>query len=102
MRTGLDAIEAKGGGPEELAERLVQPLKDLLCPVKVNQIMTWSEIGILGLDMNREVVKAVRKFPTKHNPNRAQPLLGTILVEMMSEDSQSKVMRSKHELKKHA
>ena len=67
------------------------------------ELIKWlfTEIQIPGLDMNREVIKAVRKFPSKPPPNQAHPPLGTVLVEMKSEDSRSKVMRSKLILQRH-
>ena len=59
-----------------------------------------AEIRAPGIDVNRDVVKAVRKIPAKP-PNTGQPILGTVLVEMKNEESRASIMKNKHSLQNH-
>ena len=53
-----------------------------------------------GIDVNRYVVKAVRKIPFKSNDS-SQPVLGTVLVEMKNGESRTIIMKNKHSLQHH-
>ena len=102
----LEAVEAKIGGPEDISERLGLVVRKLPLPspgqTDLDLVkMLFAEIKIPGFDLNREVVKAVRKLPARPPPNISQPLLGSVLVEMKSEDSRTKIMKNKHVLEKH-
>ena len=62
-----------------------------------NAIHYLKEIKTEGVDFSRDLVKAVRKEAMKHNPNLG-PNLGTVLVELRSEDIRGKIMKSKKNL----
>ena len=59
-----------------------------------------AEIRAPGIDVNRDVVKAIRKTPFK-TPNTNQPILGTVLLEMKNEESRALIMKNKHTLQYH-
>ena len=60
-----------------------------------------KEIRAQGVDIYRDAVKAVRKESAKHNPALG-PNLGTVLVELKSEDIRGKIMKTKKNLENHA
>ena len=103
----LEAIEAKIGNCDEVAERLGLVIRYLQFPVPgftdlalVKQLFT--EIGFPGLDANRDVIKAVRKLPAKPNPNiPKENVVGSVLVEMRNEECRTIVMRNKQLLMYH-
>ena len=101
----LDALEAKVGRENEVSERLGLAVRSLPLPSPghtdldiVKQIL--SEIKAPGIDVDRDVVKAVRKIPSKPI-NSSQPILGTVLVEMKNEESRASIMKNKHTLQHH-
>ena len=100
----LEAVEAKVGDTEEVAERLGLAVRFLPFPATgysdldmVRQM--FSEIRAPGIDVNRDIIKAIRKLPAKPSPNSSQ--LGTVLVEMRNEESRASVMKNKHNLHQH-
>ena len=83
----LDAVEAKIGGEHDVAERLSLALRQLPLPAHgytdldmVRQVL--AEIRAPGIDVNRDIIKAVRKLPAKPSHDPSLPALGTVLVEM--------------------
>ena len=101
----LDALEAKVGRENEVSERLGLAVRSLPLPAPghtdleiAKQIL--SEIKAPGIDVDRDVVKAVRKIPSKQI-NSSQPILGTVLVEMRNEESRASIMKNKHTLQHH-
>ena len=66
----------------------------------VRQVL--AEIRAPGIDVTRDIIKAVRKLPAKPAHNPTHPVLGTVLVEMRDEDSRASIMKSKHVLQYHA
>ena len=103
--TRIDALEAKVGGINEVSEKLGLAIRFLPLPPTgfsdldiARQIL--AEIRAPGIDVNRDVVKAVRKIPSKP-PNINQPILGTVLVEMKNEESRASIMKNKHSLQHH-
>ena len=61
----------------------------------------FSEIRAPGININRDVIKAVRKLPANPSHSLPQPVLGTVLVEMRDEESKASIMRNKHVLHSH-
>ena len=104
--TRLDAVEAKIGGVNDVAERLGLAVRQLPLPSQgytdldmVRRVL--AEIRAPGVDVNRDILKAVRKLPAKPNPNPSHPILGTVLVEMRDEESRASIMKNKHTLQHH-
>ena len=102
----LDAVKAKIGSCDEVAERLGLAVTNLPLPTGgvtdldiVKQVFALIRVG--GLDLNRDIIKAVRKFPSKSIPHSSQPPLGTVLVEMRDEESRKKIMLNKYILQQH-
>ena len=102
----LESMEAKVGNAEEVAERLGLAVRFLPLPPTgysdldiVRQI--FHEIRAPGIEVNRDIIKATRKLPAKPNINPAQPVLGTVLVEMRNEEARSNIMKNKHTLHQH-
>ena len=102
----LDAVEAKIGGPDEVAERLGLAVRQLQLPPHgytdldmVRQVL--AEIRAPGIDVTRDVVKAVRKLPNKPNTDPSHPVLGTVLVERRNEETRANIMKNKHSLQQH-
>ena len=103
--TRLDALEAKVGDDKEVAERLGLAIRFLPLPPSgytdldiAKQIL--AEIRAPGVNVDRDVVKAVRKIPSKASTSY-QPILGTVLVEMKNEESRAGIMKNKHTLQYH-
>ena len=68
--------------------------------VVVRQVL--AEIRAPGIDVNRDITKAVRKLPAKPSHDPSLPALGTVLVEMRDEDSRASIMKNKHVLQHHS
>ena len=103
----LDAVEAKIGGPDDISERLGLAIRPLPLPPHgytdldmVRQFL--AQIPAPGIDVNRDIVKAVRKVSAKPNPNTSQPALGTVLVEMRDEESRASIMKNKFHLQENS
>ena len=101
----LDALEAKVGDDKEVAERLGLAVRHLPLPPPgytdldmAKQVL--AEIKAPGINLDRDVVKAIRKIPSKPT-NPSQPILGTVLVEMKNEESRAGIMKNKHSLQHH-
>ena len=105
VKTRIDALESKVGGINEVSKKLGLAIRLLPLPSTgftdldiARQIL--AEIRAPGIDVNRDVVKAIRKIPSKP-PNTGQPILGTVLVEMKNEESRASIMKNKHSLQNH-
>ena len=90
----LDIIESKIGGPDEVSERLSIAIRNLPLPLPGGNDLTCvrnalHEVRAPGVDVQRDVVKAVRKFPG-NNPGNS---LGTVLVELRNEESRASLMK---------
>ena len=103
--TRIEALEAKVGGMDEVSEKLGLAIRFLPLPPAgfsdldiARQILT--EIRAPGINVHRDVVKAIRKIPSKP-PNTNQPILGTVLLEMKNEESRALIMKNKHTLQYH-
>ena len=102
----LDAVEAKIGDINDVSEKLGLAVRQLPLPTHgytyldtVRQL--FAEIRAPGINVNRDVIKAVRKLPANPGHNLPQPVLGTVLVEMRDEESRASIMRNKHVLQGH-
>ena len=98
----LGRIEAKIGGPEEVSERLSIAIRNLPLPLPGGDDLTCvrnalHEIRAPGVDVYRDVVKAVRKLSGNNTSN----MLGTVLVELRNEDSRASLMKNKKNLASH-
>ena len=103
----LAAVKAKVGGEHEVAERLSLAIRQLSLPPPgltdldmVKQVL--EEIRAPGIDVTRDIIKAVRKLPAKPVYNPTKFVLGFVLVEIRVEDSSASIMKSKHVLHYHA
>ena len=92
----LDALEAKVGDDKEVAERLGLAVRFLPLPSPgytdldiAKQVL--GAIKAPGIDVNRDVVKSVRKIPFKSHDS-SQPVLGTVLMEMRNEESREQAL----------
>ena len=99
----IDSIEAKIGGKDDISERLGLAVRRLPLPQpgrtdldNIRQV--FSAITAPGLDVNRDVIKCIRKLPSNPGPNITQPILGTVLVEMRNEEARALVMKNKSSL----
>ena len=101
VNSRMNAVEAKIGGPDEISERLWFAVQRVSFPNQgytdldvIRQI--FAEIRAPGVNVLSDVIKAVRKLPSKPiNSSAHSPVLGTVLVEMRSEASRSIIMRNK-------
>ena len=89
----LDRLEAKIGNPEELAVPLSLAVRNLPFPgpgVTDLQLIkaAFKEINARGVDLDRDIVKVVRQGATAEN-------LGTVLVEMSSDETRASIMKTK-------
>ena len=89
----LDRLEAKVGNPEELAVPLSLAVRNLPFPgpgVTDLQLIkaAFKEINARGVDLDRDIVKVVRQGATAEN-------LGTVLVEMSSDETRASIMKTK-------
>ena len=104
--TRLDSIEAKIGGIDDVSERLGLAVRRLPLPTTGQTDLDmvriiFAEIKAAGIDVNRDITKAVRKLPAKPSYNSSQPILGTVLVEMKSEETRAQIMKNKASLENH-
>ena len=102
----LDAVEAKVGGPHEVADNLGLAIRNLPFPNTgftdldvVREL--FYEIRAPGVDVNTDIIKVVRKLPSRHNTNPSQHVLGTVLVEVRNDDCRANILRNKHVLEHH-
>ena len=102
----LDAVEAKIGGINDVSERLGLAVRRLPLPPTGRTDLEMfrqviAELRLQGVDVNRDITKAVRKLPARPGTNPSEPILGTVLVEMRNEDTRAKIMKNKNTLQQH-
>ena len=103
----ISQLEAKVGRPEDIALPLGLAVRHLPLPCEgvselENVRMALREVNAPGVDVNKEVVKAIRvgfKAESEAGANNAN--LGTVKVEMRTEESRASVMKNKYTLKNH-
>ena len=98
----ISHLEAKVGDSNDVAyPRSIAMRKLPLPPHGVTELQNvqhyLKEINAEGVDVTRDCIKAIRKESMQHNPNMG-PNLGTVLVELKSEEIRGKIMRSKKNL----
>ena len=101
----IDQLEAKIGDSKDVAYPRSIAIRRLpLPPHGVTELQNaqhyLKEIKAQGVDISKDAVKAVRKEAARHNPNLG-PNLGTVLVELKSEEVRGKIMKSKKTLETH-
>ena len=99
----LDILENKLGGPDEITEKLGLAVRNMPLPehgkTELDNIRTaFHEIHAPGVDVNRDVIKAVRRV----NPNNSSNQLGTVMVEVRCEKVRSAIMKNKQILATHS
>ena len=103
----ISQLEAKVGKPEDIALPLGLAVRFLPLPcMGVSELdnvrMAFKEINAAGIDVNRDIVKAVRVgFKAESEPGANNANLGTVKVEMRSEECRAAIMKTKFQLKNH-
>ena len=98
-------LEAKVGDANDVAyPRSIAIRKLPLTPHGVSELQNvqhyLKEINAEGVDVVRDCIKAIRKESMKHNPNFG-PNLGTVLVELKSEEIRGKIMKANKNIMNH-
>ena len=98
-------LEAKVGDASEVAYPRSLAIRKLPLPphgvTELENVQHYlKEIKVEGFDVNRDVIKAIRKEASKHDPNIG-PNLGTVLVELKCEEVRGKLMKTKKHLMNH-
>ena len=101
----ISHLEAKVGDANDVAYPRSLAIRKLPLPSHgvtelENAQHYLKEIKVEGVDIARDIIKAVRKESSKHDPNIG-PNLGTVLVELKSEEIRGKIMKSKKQLMNH-
>ena len=100
-------LEAKVGNADEIALPLGLAVRHLPLPSEGtteldNVRLAFKEIQAPGVDVKNDIVKAVRVgYKAESEPGANNQYLGTVKVEMRSEESRASVMKSKYQLKNH-
>jgi hypothetical protein len=102
----IDQLEAKIGDPKDVSySRSIAIRKLPLPPHGVSELQNaqhyLKEVKAEGVDISKDAIKAVRKEAARHNPNLG-PNLGTVLVELRSEEIRGKLMKKKNDLETHS
>jgi len=103
----ITQLEAKVGKPDEIALPLGLAVRNLPLPREGvaeldNVRMALKEINAPGVNVEKDVVKATRVgFKAESVPGAANSNLGTVKVEMRTEESRASIMQSKYHLKSH-
>ena len=98
--TRLDALEAKVGDPDEVAIPLSIAVRNMPLPshgaTDLQLVQSaFREIKAQGVDVERDIVKANRIGDTSNGR------LGTILVEMRTQEAKVQIMKKKSDLETH-
>ena len=101
----IEQLEAKVGDTKDVAyPRSIAIRKLPLPPLGVTELQNaqhyLKEIRVEGINIAIDAVKAIRKEAAKHNPNLG-PNLGTVLLELRSEEIRAKIMKNKKNLEQH-
>ena len=98
-------LEAKVGDANEVAYPRSLAIRKLPLPphgvTEVENVQHYlKEMRVEGVDVNRDIIKAIRKESAKHDHN-VGPNLGTVLVELKCEEVRGKIMKAKKHLMNH-
>ena len=102
----IDQLEAKIGDPKDVSYSRSIAIRKLPLPLHgVSELQNaqyyLKEVKAEGVDISKDAIKAVRKEAARHNPNLG-PNLGTVLVELRSEEIRGKIMKKKNDLETHS
>ena len=103
----ISQLEAKVGSAEEVALPLGLAVRHLPLPGEGvteldNVRMAFREINAAGIEVQRDIVKAVRVgYRAESDPGVINSNLGTVKVEMRNEECRALVMTNKYQLKQH-
>ena len=103
----ISQLEAKVGSAEEVALPLGLAVRHLPLPGEGvteldNVRMAFREINAAGIEVQRDIVKAVRVgYRAESDPGVINSNLGTVKVEMRNEECRALVMKNKYQLKQH-
>ena len=103
----ISQLEAKIGKPEEVSLQLGLAVRHLPLPGQGlteldNVRMAFKEINAAGVEVRRDVIKAVRVgYKAESEPGSNNGNLGTVKVEMKNEESRAAVMKTKNNLRNH-
>ena len=103
----ISQLEAKVGNADEIALPHGLAVRHLPLPGDgVSELdnvrMAFREINAPGIEVQRDVIKAVRVgYRAESGPGVNNPNLGTVKVEMRNEECRAMVMKSKYQLKQH-
>ena len=103
----ISQLEAKVGGPGDISLLLGLAVRNLPLPrngtTELDNVRdAFKEVNAQGVEITRDITKAVLvgyKAETALGANNGN--LGTVKVEMFSEDSRAKIMKSKNQLRSH-
>ena len=96
----LDRLEAKlGGNPDDIAVPLSVAIRNLPLPAPGSDDLqlvkaVFQEINARGFDIDRDITKVVRQGASEEN-------LGTVMVELKSDDARASIMKTKKVLENH-
>ena len=103
----ITQLEAKIGGPEDISLRLglalrFLPLSQGGATELKNVQNAINQVHAQGVDASYDIIKAVRVgYKSETAPGAGNGNLGTVKVEVRTEDARAKIMKSKTNLKNH-
>ena len=94
-----DRLEARAGGPDDIAIPLSITIRNLSMPGPGTSDLdlvkaVFREINASNVDPDRDIIKVVRQGATNEN-------LGSVMVEMSSDDTRASLMKTKKVLETH-
>ena len=101
----ITQLEAKVGKPDDIALPLGLAVRYLPLPSEGNTElenvrMALNEINAPGVDVKRDIVKATRVgYKAESVPGVGNSSLGTVKVEVRTEESRALIMKTKFQLK---
>ena len=103
----ISQLEAKVGRSDEVALPLGLAVRNLPLPsegsTELDNIrLAFKEIAAPGVDVKNDVIKAIRVgYRAESEPGANNLNLGTVKVEMRTEECRAAVMKTKYQLKNH-
>jgi hypothetical protein len=95
----IDRLEARVGGPEDIVVPLSITIRNLPMPAPGSSDLdlvkaVFREINANNVDAERDIIRVVRQGATQEN-------LGSVMVEMSSDDTRASLMKTKKVLETH-
>ena len=103
----ISQLQAKIGGPDDIALPLGLAIRNLPLPqrglTELQTVMSViTQVNAPGVDAARDIVKAIRVgYKAETGPGAGNGSLGTVKVEVRTEDARAKIMKTKFNLKNH-